>query len=217
MGDVKMETAIRVCNLGKNFKEKTVLKNINFELQLGEMVAITGKSGQGKSTLLNILGLIIDKSEGDIWHFNQKNVRYLSREGMLLRRNKIGYLFQNYGLVDEETVDWNLKISLEYKKISSDEKKKRIANVLHDVGLDHTGKTPVYKLSGGEQQRIALARIILQESDLILADEPTGSLDGDNRDIVISALSDMKKQGKAILIVTHDPYVAEKCDRIIKL
>ena len=97
------------------------------------------------------------------------------------------------------------------------EKKKQISEILQYIGLGDTEKYPVYKLSGGEQQRVAMARIILQGSDLILADEPTGSLDGDNRDMVISLLAEMKKRGKAVLIVTHDPYIAEKCDRTIQL
>lgn len=212
-----MDTAIKVCNLGKSFQEKKVLENINFEVKLGEMVAITGKSGQGKSTLLNIIGLITEKSRGDIWHFNEKNVNGHSHAGRLLRRNKIGYLFQNYGLAEEETVYWNLNLALEYKKMTKKEKKEKIAEVLQYVGLPDMEKYPVYKLSGGEQQRIALARIMLQGSDLILADEPTGSLDAGNRDMVISMLTKMKEQGKAVLIVTHDSYVAGKCDRNIQL
>ena len=217
MGDVDMETAIKVSNLGKNFHEKNVLENIDFEVKLGEMVAITGKSGRGKSTLLNIIGLIMDKSKGDIWHFNKKKVKRNSYEGMLLKRNRIGYLFQNYGLVEEETVYWNLNLALEYKKMKKSQKKKQISEILQYIGLGDTEKYPVYKLSGGEQQRVAMARIILQGSDLILVDEPTGSLDGDNRDMVISLLAEMKKRGKAVLIVTHDPYIAEKCDRTIQL
>ena len=97
------------------------------------------------------------------------------------------------------------------------QKKKHFWEILQYIGLGDTEKYPVYKLSGGEQQRVAMARIILQGSDLILADEPTGSLDGDNRDMVISLLAEMKKRGKAVLIVTHDPYIAEKCDRTIQL
>lgn len=212
-----MNTAIKVRNLSKSFNDKKIIDNINFEVKLGEIVAITGRSGRGKSTLLNILGLIIDKTSGDIWHFDKKNIKYRSHEGMMLRRNTIGYLFQNYGLVEEETVYWNLKLALEYKKLSKNIKKKRIEEVLQFVGLDGKFKTPVYKLSGGEQQRVALARIILQESKLILADEPTGSLDEYNRDMVISTLIKMKEQEKAVLIVTHDQNVASKCDRIIQL
>ena len=136
---------------------------------------------------------------------------------MFLQREKIGYLFQNYGLVEEENVEWNLKLALKYKKISGAEKKRRIKEALNRFGMEGYQKTPVYKLSGGEQQRVALARIVLQESQLILADEPTCSLDCDNRDLVVDTLRSMQKENKTILIVTHDPAVADKCDRVIEL
>lgn len=212
-----METVVKVRNLEKSFNDKEVLKDISFDINLGEMVAVTGKSGRGKSTLLNIIGLIMDKESGEVWHFGKKNIKSQSHTAMLMRRNKIGYLFQNYGLVEEETVFWNLNLALQYKKMSKKEKCSKIKDVLKYVGLEELDKFPVYKLSGGEQQRIAMARIILQGSDLILADEPTGSLDTENRDLIISLLLKLKEQGKAILIVTHDLYVATRCDRIIEL
>ena len=134
-----------------------------------------------------------------------------------LQRDRIGYLFQNYGLVDEETVYWNLNLALQYKKMKKIDKKKKISEVLQHIGLEKMEKAPIYKLSGGEQQRVAMARIFLQDSDLILADEPTGSLDVGNRDMIVSLLTEIKNKNKAILIVTHDDYVARKCDRIIEL
>lgn len=212
-----MDTVVKVENLGKVFKDKEVLSGIDFEIKKGEMVAITGKSGRGKSTLLNILGLITEKSSGTIYHFEHKNTTPHSKKAMLMRREKIGYLFQNYGLVEEENVEWNLKLALKYKKISRAEKNSRIKEALKRFGMEEYQKTPVYKLSGGEQQRVALARIVLQESQLILADEPTGSLDCDNRDLVVDTLRSMQKENKTILIVTHDPAVAGKCDRVIEL
>nr|MBP3598899.1 ABC transporter ATP-binding protein [Eubacterium sp.] len=212
-----MDCVIKVQNLSKSFKDKIVLENLEFQIEKGEMVAITGKSGRGKSTLLNILGLISEKSAGDMWLFEHKNVKAHSRQAMMLRRDKIGYLFQNYGLVEEETVLWNLKLALEYKKLKASEKKKKISKALSYVGLGGFENHCVYKLSGGEQQRVAMARILLQDCELILADEPTGSLDIENRDVVMNILSEMKKRGKTIVIVTHDSYVAEQCDRIIDL
>lgn len=212
-----METAVKVRNLAKSFNDKRVLEEISFDINLGEMVAITGKSGRGKSTLLNIIGLITDKESGEVWHFGKKDIKSSSHAAILMRRNKIGYLFQNYGLVEEETVFWNLNLALQYKKLSKKEKNLKVEEVLKYVGLEELINYPVYKLSGGEQQRIAMARIILQESDLVLADEPTGSLDAENRDLILSLLLKLKEQGKAIMIVTHDSYVATRCDRIIEL
>ena len=212
-----MAVVLKVENLEKRFQEKKVLENISFEIQEGEMVAITGKSGRGKSTLLNIIGLIIEKNSGKISIFNEVNLAIHSKKARLFRRNKIGYLFQNFALVDEETVEWNLNLALQYKSITKKEKKKRIEQVLKQFDMGSYIKTPIYKLSGGEQQRVAMARLILQQSVLILADEPTGSLDPKNRDLVIHTLHRMQKENKTILIVTHDPYVATQCDRVIEL
>lgn len=212
-----METVVKVRNLRKSFNDREVLNDISFDINAGEMVAVIGKSGRGKSTLLNIIGLIMEKESGEVWHFGKKDIKSQSHAGMLMRRNKIGYLFQNYGLVEEETVFWNLNLALEYKKMSKKEKRSKIEEVLKYVGLEKMVRYPVYKLSGGEQQRIAMARIILQGSDLILADEPTGSLDAENRDLIVSLLWKLKEQGKTIMIVTHDSYVAARCERTIEL
>lgn len=210
-------TIIKLNNVCKKFQDKEVISGLDMEIKQGEMVSIVGKSGKGKSTLLNMIGLISEKTSGDMYICNKKNVNIHSKTAMLLRREKIGYLFQNYALADDETVYWNLELALTYKKLSKSEKNKRIDNVLEKVGLKEFKKMPVYKLSGGEQQRVAMARVMLQESELILADEPTGSLDADNRDVILRQLTDLKKQGKTIVIVTHDDYVAHACDRIINL
>ena len=138
-------------------------------------------------------------------------------QGMIatkLIREEIGYLFQNFALVDEESVNYNLKLALKYVKGN---KMHIIENALEEVGLSGYGNKKIYQLSGGEQQRVALARIIVKPSKIILADEPTGSLDEQNRDIVLNMLRKMQQQGKTIVIVTHDNYIADKCDRVISL
>lgn len=201
----------------KEFDNNKVIEDISFSIQNGEMIAIIGESGSGKTTLLNIIGLISKPSSGDLYLFDKKNVDISSKDAMLLRRNKIGYLFQNYGLVEDETVKWNLNIVLEYKKLSKKQRNNRIEEALKMLKLEKLKDKPVYKLSGGEQQRIAMIKLYLQECELILADEPTGSLDEKNRAIIINMLKDFNKQGKTIIIVTHDTYVANCCDRIIKL
>ena len=208
---------IKLDGVSKSFQDKEVIKDLSLEVEQGEMVSIVGKSGKGKSTLLNMIGLISEKTSGDLYICGKKNVKIHSKDAMLLRREKIGYLFQNYALADDETVLWNLELALAYKKITKQEKRERIDSILEKLGLLELKKVSVYKLSGGEQQRVAMARVILQESELILADEPTGSLDADNRDVILGQLKKLKKQGKTVVIVTHDFYVAEACDRVITL
>lgn len=208
---------MRLENICQDFNENRVINNINFSINDGEMIAIMGKSGKGKTTLLNIMGLISKPSQGNLYLFNKKNVEINSKEAMMLRRHKIGYLFQNYGLVEDETVKWNLNIALEYKKLSKNQREQKIIEALKILHLEKLIEKPVYKLSGGEQQRVAMLKLYLQESQLILADEPTGSLDEGNRDIIIQMLKDLNKEGKTIVIVTHDNYIAQTCSRVINI
>jgi len=204
-------------NVSKEYNKISVLSNVNLIVKSGEMIAVMGESGKGKTTLLNIIGLISDKSGGDITIYDYNNPRINSKESMLLRRNKIGYLFQNYGLIDDESVLWNLKLALTYKKMSKKEKNDKIDNLLNEFNILKLKNKKIYQLSGGEQQRIALIRLILQESNLILADEPTGSLDEENRNFVISVLKKLNDGGKTIIIVTHDSYVGSQCERIVNI
>lgn len=208
---------VKLDNIHKGFNGRKVLENISFSIQNGEMVAIMGKSGAGKTTLLNIIGLIAKPSSGNLYLFNEQNVDINDKRSMLLRRHNIGYLFQNYGLVEDETVKWNLNIALEYKKLSKKEREQKIKEALRILNLEHLMKKKVYTLSGGEQQRIAMLKLYLQESRLILADEPTGSLDEKNRDIILQMLKNFNNEGKTIIIVTHDKYVADACSRVINL
>jgi len=212
-----MKRIISVNNLCKCYKDKKVLDNISFNINENEMVAIVGESGRGKTTLLNILGLVSVQSSGEYKVFDKTVKNINSKEAMLLRRFKIGYLFQNYGLVEEETVEWNIDLAFAYKKISKKEKKERMHDCLKDFSLENLQKKKVFQLSGGEQQRVALIKLIIQDNDIILADEPTGSLDIANRDIVINKLLDLKNRGKTIIIVTHDEYISSRCDRVIRI
>lgn len=216
MEEIKV-SIIKLEGVSKSFQDKEVVRALSLEVEQGEMVSIVGKSGKGKSTLLNMIGLISEKTNGNLYICGKKNVKIHSKEAMMLRREKIGYLFQNYALADDETVLWNLELALVYKNITKSEKQDRINYILKKLGLLELKKMPVYKLSGGEQQRVAIARLILQESELILADEPTGSLDAENRDLIIEQLKQLKKKGKTVVIVTHDSYVAKACDRVINL
>lgn len=201
----------------KAYGETVLFRDFSLEISQGEFVAITGKSGSGKSTLLNIIGLLDVMDSGDLILFNKRNPDIESKEGRDILRNKISYLFQNYGLIDEESVYANLRISTRFQKFGHRQEKEKIAEALEAVGLSGYENKKIYQLSGGEQQRIAIAKIMLKPSELILADEPTGSLDPKNRSIIMDLLSKLYTSGKTIIVVTHDPEVAKCASRNIQL
>ena len=209
---------IELQEVNKSYDSRKIIDGLSFEINQGEMVAITGPSGSGKSTILNMIGLLEKPDAGTINLFGKPAPKINSAKSKLLLRNKIAYLFQNYALVDNETTDYNLNIALEYVKANKIQKRKMKIDALSKVGLDETYlKKKIYQLSGGEQQRIAVARIILKPCELILADEPTGSLDVQNRNEIIKILQQLNQNGKTIIIVTHDEYVAGQCKRKIEL
>ena len=208
---------IKLENVTKTIGKKVILENLSLKINQGDLVAIVGKSGSGKSTLLNLLGLIDGDYSGHYEIFSQQNVPVNSVKSQAIIREHISYLFQNFALIDNETVEYNLMLALKYVKLSKKDKVKKIEEILERVGLPSTLHQKVSELSGGEQQRIAVARAILKPSQLLLADEPTGSLDPENRDLVLNFLLDMNKEGKTVIIVTHDAYVAEQCHRVIEL
>lgn len=208
---------ITIKNLNKSFGEKQVFTNFNCNIKNGFMTAIIGKSGSGKSTLLNMIGLLDLDYQGEIL-YDDVNIKKLKENKQVeFIRNNINYLFQNYALVDNETVEQNLLLALAYEKISKTEKTTKINEVLTKVDLTDFNNKKIYTLSGGEQQRIALARTILKKGDIILADEPTGNLDEGNKEIVLKILKEFKDLGKTIIIVTHDLSIANECDEVIKL
>jgi len=208
---------IKIKNLSKSFDDHMVLDNINLDIKEGEMVAILGESGSGKSTLLNIIGLIEGDYDGDYYFKDNKNVRVNSSKSSKLIREEISYIFQSFALIEDESVRDNLKLALKYVNKSKDEEENMICKALEKVNMkDHIDKI-VASLSGGEQQRVALARAILKPSSLILADEPTGSLDEKNKEYVMDVLKDLNKSGKTVLVVTHDKYTASMCQRKINI
>lgn len=208
---------IELKNITKKFESKTVFANFNLQIDQNEMVAIIGPSGSGKSTLLNILGLIDKVDDGDYQFEQYTNIKPNSRLAQKIIREKISYLFQNFALVEEDTVLQNLLLALKYVKQSKKEKTEIITAALQKVGLSEYLNSKIYELSGGQQQRIAVARAIIKPSELVLADEPTGSLDSKNRDEIIKLLLELNDAGKTVIVVTHDSHVAEKCHRVLEL
>lgn len=204
-------------NINKSFKDKVIFKDFSLDVEEGEFLSITGASGKGKTTLLNIIGLLEKPDSGDVFLFDTKNESFGSRKARDLRRHKLSYLFQNFGLVDNETCNFNLYLALEFSGYNREQKRGAVSDALTKVGLEGFENRKVYSLSGGEQQRVALAKILLKSPELILADEPTGSLDADNRDFVLSLLREFNEAGKTIIMVTHDVKVDSCAKRHICL
>lgn len=212
-----MSNIIELINICKTYDEKNIFDNFCLNIKQGDFIAITGKSGAGKSTLLNIIGLLETIDSGDYILCGKKNPEIGSKDGVWLLRYKLGYLFQNFGLVDNQTVEYNLKLASKFKKWNKEFEKNKIKEVLNTIGLSGIEKKKIYQLSGGEQQRIAIAKLMLKSPDIILADEPTGSLDANNRDIIMDLLKKMHHDGKTIVLVTHDEKVKLCAEKELKL
>ena len=187
------------------------------EITFRKITAIVGKSGTGKTTLLNLIGLLDTEYEGEII-VNDINLKKLKpKQRAKFIRENINYLFQDYALIELENVEYNLLLSLAYVKISSSEKIKLINEALEKVGLSEFNKKPVYTLSDGEQQKVALARTIIKPGNIVLTDEPTGNLDEYNGNIVFDLLEQLKEQNKTVIIVTHNLEIAKKYDYLVEI
>lgn len=208
---------IELQEVSKKFGKHQIFDNYSLSIPAEKMTAILGRSGAGKSTLLNLIGLIEEVDSGRVYISGQKAPKINSKEALLMRRNHIAFLFQNFALIEDESIERNLNISLVYEKLSGKEKRHRMRGVLNQVGISHKLSEKVYALSGGEKQRVALARALLKRSKLILADEPTGSLDGENRGLILSLLRQEVDKGKTVIIVTHDPAVVAACDEVVEI
>lgn len=192
---------------------------VSLSVDKNEMVAIVGPSGSGKSTLLNILGLILQPDEGSIL-IDGNDPSTLGDSKVSMLRNKLfGYVMQDFALLDDETVYRNIQLPLLYnKEIPRKEYKQRIHAAAESLGIADKLKRKAARLSGGERQRVAIARAIVCDQPIILADEPTGSLDAANKENVMDILVGLcREKGKTLVVVTHDLSVAEKCDRIIQM
>ena len=200
---------ISISHIQKRFGEKVVFKDLNMEIPNNSFVVITGESGCGKTTLLNMLGYLEKPDAGDIV-IDGKSLKDIKQREFF--RNYVGFLFQNFALVENKTVRANLNI---IKKINRTEL--TMEEALAKVGLEDKADTAVYKLSGGEQQRVALARVMLKQCKYVLADEPTGALDEKNASIVMSHLHELKEAGKTVIMVTHNREYLKDADMVVEL
>ena len=210
---------IEVKNLKKQYENEEiitkVLYGLSFSIEKGEFVAIMGPSGSGKSTVMHILGFLDHLSSGE-YKFKDKNVEdYTDDELAEMRNKEMGFIFQSFNLLPRTSVLENVKLPLEYTKKSNKEEMAKKA--LEAVGLGHRLTYLSNQLSGGEQQRVAIARALVNNPEIIFADEPTGNLDSKSGQVVMNVLQKLNKQGKTIILVTHEKYTSEHAKRIIKL
>lgn len=197
--------------------ETHALTSIHLDVDEGEYVSISGPSGCGKTTLLSILGLLDAPTDGG-YTLNQQSVAGLSfAERARIRNREIGFIFQAFNLIGDLTVFENVELPLSYRGIPAKERQDRVMEALEKVAMSHRTKHYPAQLSGGQQQRVAVARAVVGQPSILLADEPTGNLDSNNSEAVMSLLDDLHDQGATICMVTHDPRWARHADRNISL
>ena len=201
---------ISIRNLRKSFDDKVLFDSFDLDIPDGSFVVISGESGSGKSTLLNMIGGIEEPDRGTITVDGFDVTGKGSKRKYF--RDVVGFLFQNFALLENKTVKENLEMIQKAGRSGVE-----IGEALDKVGLTDVLNKKVYKLSGGEQQRIALARLMIKKCSVILADEPTGSLDKRNSDVVMSVLHDLNLQGKTVIVVTHDEDIVSRADNVVRI
>jgi putative ABC transport system ATP-binding protein len=212
---------IKLTNIKKTFVrnkiENTALNDINLDVAKGEFVAITGPSGCGKSTLLNVLGMMEAPTSGQ-YLLDGLDVYGGSERQLVEQRNRdIGFVFQSFNLLESPTVFENVELPLVYRKTPKDERRSRVKEVLEKLGLAACADFHPTELSGGEQQRVAVARALVGDPKLILADEPTGNLDSKAGEMVLSLLETLNSRGATIVMVTHSNEYAARAHRVVRM
>jgi len=197
--------------------ETVALKNVSFEVDKGDFIAVMGPSGCGKTTLLNILGFIDNPNAGKYQFFDQEVTTLTEKQKTNLRKNNIGFVFQNFNLIDELTVHENIELPLIYLGWKKQRRKERVAEVIEKMNISHRKNLFPVQLSGGQQQRVAVARAVVANPALILADEPTGNLDSMHGEEVMNMLNDLNKEGTTIIMVTHSQRDASYSRRTVHL
>ncbi|MED0588453.1 ABC transporter ATP-binding protein [Bacillus subtilis] len=206
-------------NISKSYKlgkeEVPILKHINLTVQAGEFLAIMGPSGSGKSTLMNIIGCL-DRPTSGTYTLDQIDI-LKGKDGALaeIRNESIGFVFQTFHLLPRLTALQNVELPMIYNKVKKKERRQRAYEALEKVGLKDRVSYKPPKLSGGQKQRVAIARALVNQPRFILADEPTGALDTKSSEQILSLFSELHREGKTIIMITHDPDVAKKADRTV--
>ena len=212
---------IKVLDIKKTYDDGEVkceaLRGVSFEIPDGQFVSIVGKSGSGKSTLMHMLGALDNPTEGQIFVGEDEISGLDSRQSAKYRNKKIGYIFQSFFLEPTYTVFKNVEMPMIIAGVPKAERKKRVEKALETVGLSSKIKNPSNKLSGGEKQRVSIARAIVNDPDIILADEPCGNLDTQNSANIMKLLRELAQSGKTVILITHNPDDARKTDRMITL
>lgn len=213
---------LKLVNITKSYRSRNIFDNMSFEVNEGEMVSIVGRSGSGKTTLLNILGLIDSPDNGeyilDGKSVNFRNDNELSR----IRRKDIGFVVQNYALINRRKINFNIALPLILEKQNKDAQnkdaiKEKVINTSKSLGIEeHLNKYP-HQLSGGECQRASIARALIKEPRVILADEPTGALDEKTEKEIINIFMKLRKRGITIIIATHNSEISSACDRVVRI
>ncbi len=202
---------IRVNNLTVKIFGKKIFSDISFDIKEGEMIAITGKSGCGKTTLLNTLGFIQPPNNGEIFIDKINATKFNDKQKTKFWHEYATFIYQDYGIIEDENVAYNVTLN------KATAKNKEVKDILQKVGLGGREKELAVVLSGGEKQRIGIARAILKKASIIYADEPTASLDANNREMVITLLRECSKQGTIVVLATHDERLVQICDKVINM
>ncbi len=197
--------------------EVLALDSINLQIEAGELTAICGKSGSGKSTLLNLIGCLDDPSSGQIFVNQEALPASSSKKAAHFRNTQVGFVMQDFSLIENESVWFNIMLPILYGKQNLNEAKAKAKQLLEKVDLGGLDKKLVNQLSGGQKQRVAIARALITDAPILLADEPTGQLDTQTAQQIMDIFKELNHAGKTILIVTHDQEIASQCRRVITL
>lgn len=214
-------TVLSIRNLSKTYMQGKIpvhaLDDVSFDVQKGEFMSIVGPSGSGKSTLLSLIGLLDAPTKGSVFIDGEEVTKVKESEAPKIRREKIGFVFQHYNLIPTLTAVENVDIAMRFARVPKKARKERAVELLTRMGLGDRMKHKPSELSGGEQQRVSIARALANHPAIILADEPTGEVDTKTRDVIVGILRELSEGGQTIIVVTHDTAVAGKTDRIVMM